>query len=87
MEEFLGLTMDGLESVETRFSTGFRVYTQDDNEIRYRSARLLRHPLPGMDHVVNVHLGGGGGGTSTSIPLRTSECMLGATNACTVVHS
>ena len=47
-----------LDSVETMFSKGFLVYTQDDNEIRYRSARLLRHPLPGMDHIVNVHLEG-----------------------------
>ena len=58
MEEFPGLTVDDLESVETMFSTGFQVYTQDDNEIRYRSAQLLRHPLPGMDRVVNVHLEG-----------------------------
>ena len=50
--------MDELDSVETMFSTGFWVYTQDDNEIRYRSARLLRRPLPGMDRVVNVHLAG-----------------------------
>ena len=35
MEEFPGLTMDELESVETMFSTGFGVYTQDDNEIRF----------------------------------------------------
>ena len=40
------------------FSTGFQVYTLDDNEVSCRSVRLLRHPLPGMDRVVNVHLEG-----------------------------
>ena len=83
MEEFLGLTMDDLESVETMFSTGFRVYMQDDNEIRYLSAWLLRRPLPGMDRVVNVHLEG----DQHFCPIETSECMLSATNACTVVRS
>ena len=58
MEEFPGLTMDEPDSVQTMFSTGFRVYTQDDNEIRYQSARLLRRPLPGMNCVLNVHLEG-----------------------------
>ena len=58
MEEFPGLTMDDLESVETMFSTGFRVYTLDDIEVSCRSAWLLRRPLPGMDRVVNVHLKG-----------------------------
>ena len=37
MEEFPGLTMDELDSVETIFNKGFWVYTQDDNEIRCRS--------------------------------------------------
>ena len=59
MEEIPGLTMDELESVETMFSRGFRVYMQDDNEIGYRSAGLLLSPLPGMDRVLSVHLVGG----------------------------
>ena len=41
MEEFLGPTMDDLASVETMFSPGFQVYTLDDNEVSWRSARLL----------------------------------------------
>ena len=40
------------------FSTGFRVYRRDDNEVSCRSVWLLRRPLPGMDRVVNVHLEG-----------------------------
>ena len=48
-----------LDSVETMFSKGFWVCMQDDNEIRYPSARRLCRPLPGMDHIVDVHLEGG----------------------------
>ena len=58
MEEFPGLTMDDLESLETMFSTGFWVYMLDDNEVSCQSARLLHRPLLGMDRVVNVHLEG-----------------------------
>ena len=55
MEEFLGLTVGHLQLVKTMFSTGFRVYTLDDNEVSCQSARLLRRPLLGMDLVLNEH--------------------------------
>ena len=33
MDEFSGLTLEELRSVEVMFSTCFRVYTQEDNEV------------------------------------------------------
>ena len=59
MEEYQGLTMDQLSSVENMFSTGFRVYTIGDRgEPDAGAARLLRRPMPGLSRIIDVHLEG-----------------------------
>ena len=58
MDEFPGLTMDTLWSVERIFSTGFSIYTQEETEVHYRVVCLLRRPFPGMARTIDVHLEG-----------------------------
>ena len=56
MEEFPGLTMDELASMEAMLSMGFRVYTLGDTKAQDDSVCLLHRPLTGVEHIVKVHL-------------------------------